>query len=142
MKKLFLSIIIVCLSFSVLFTEEISKNERLEIISRLEEYLSLRDNTSDMSRAYEEFYSKRFKAILAHSRGIKNSSEYVASNPKIDFATVTTLKKIKKVTVKDNMAYITAESEIYDLEYRKRYKYTQTFTMMLEDGKWVYSFNR
>lgn len=103
----------------------------------LKTYLGLPYSEDGVNTAYEMFYSKNYKDILARTRNIKNVDEYIESNPSLDFEFHITINKVNDIIVDGNSVIINSDTTIYDRVSKVRSKANQTFTMTNENNKWV-----
>ncbi|MBI4976223.1 MAG: hypothetical protein HZC28_02010 [Spirochaetes bacterium] len=118
----------------------VTGTEELKVVSRLERFLSLGYSSKEIRTAYNEYFSSKYKARLAATRGISNAESYVRSNPYIDFEFVTSIETVKEVRIEGNTARVEALTIVYDLNEKKNDIEKQVFLLEKENGKWVCSF--
>ena len=116
------------------YDENAIKESALE---RLETFLSLPYTEEGLDKAYDEFYSKEYKNILAKTRNVKNSLEYIASEPSLDFEFNIKINKVNSIIITGNSVKISCDTTIYDRANKATSKAVQTFNMLNEDNKWV-----
>lgn len=116
------------------YDEKLIKKSALQ---SLEEYLGLPYTEEGVDTAYEVFYSKEYKNILAKTRNVKNAVDYIASNPTLDFEFHIKINKVNSIVLTGNSVSISCNTTIYDRVNKVTSKAIQTFNMLNEDNKWV-----
>lgn len=116
------------------YDEKAIKKSALE---SLEKYLSLPYTEEGIDMAYEMFYSKEYKDILARTRNVKNAVEYIESNPTLDFEFHIKISKVNSIIITGDSVRISCDTTIYDRVNKITSKAIQTFNMLNEDNKWV-----
>ena len=116
------------------YDENAIKESALE---SLEIYLALPYSEEGVDIAYDEFYSKEYKNILAKTRNVKNAVEYIESDPSLDFEFNIKINKVNSIIITGNSVKISCNTTIYDRVNKVTSKAVQTFNMLNEDNKWV-----
>jgi len=106
-------------------------------LKSLEKYLTLPYTAEGIDMAYEMFYSKEYKNILAKTRNVKNAVEYIKSNPTLDFEFYIKINKVNSSIIANDSVIISCNTTIYDRANKITSKAIQTFNMLNEDDKWV-----
>ena len=106
-------------------------------LESLEMYLGLPYTEEGVDTAYETFYSKDYKNILAKTRNVKNAVEYIESDPSLDFEFNIKINKVNSIIITGNSVKISCNTTIYDRVSKITSKAVQTFNMLNEDNKWV-----